>query len=109
MIFTGNAKVRTLVFGKLHTYTHTATHIRNLIFFFFIKLIIYPAYLYAYIGEMGIVVGAHRLWAHKAYKATWQAKSIIMFLASMNFQNSVYVWVRDHRLVSPQFQNIKKK
>lgn len=47
---------------------------------------------------MGITAGAHRLWAHRAYKATWQLRLILIFVNLIAFQNSIYEWVRDHRL-----------
>lgn len=49
------------------------------------------------LGGMGITAGAHRLWAHKSYKATWQLRLILMFFNLIAFQNSIYEWVRDHR------------
>lgn len=53
----------------------------------------------------GITAGAHRLWAHRAYKATWQLRLILMILNSMSFQNSIYEWVRDHRYVKSMYEN----
>lgn len=51
-------------------------------------------------ATIGVTAGAHRLWSHKAYKATWQLRVILMILNSMSFQNSIYEWVRDHRWVN---------
>lgn len=48
-------------------------------------------------GVMGITAGAHRLWAHKSYKAKWPARLFLMFCNSMAFQNDVIEWARDHR------------
>lgn len=45
----------------------------------------------------GITAGAHRLWAHRAYKAKLPLRVLLMFLNSMSFQNSIYEWARDHR------------
>ncbi|XP_043273753.1 acyl-CoA Delta-9 desaturase-like isoform X2 [Venturia canescens] len=47
---------------------------------------------------LGITAGAHRLWAHRAYKATWQLRLILMLFNTMAFQNSVIEWARDHRV-----------
>lgn len=57
----------------------------------------FAAYMYAMIGGFSITAGAHRLWAHKSYKATWQLKLILTIGNLIAFQNSIYEWVRDHR------------
>jgi len=46
----------------------------------------------------GITAGAHRLWAHRAYKATPALKVFLLVANSMAGENSVYTWSRDHRL-----------
>jgi len=56
------------------------------------------ANLLAMVLGLGITAGAHRLWSHKAYKATLPLKIILLFLQTSTLQNSVYTWVRDHRL-----------
>lgn len=48
---------------------------------------------------MGITAGVHRLWSHRAYKATWQLRLILMIANTMAFQNSIFEWARDHRQV----------
>ncbi|KAF2350803.1 Fatty acid desaturase domain [Trinorchestia longiramus] len=53
-------------------------------------------FLYTVSG-LGITMGAHRLWAHKSYKAAWTTRAILVFLQTMAFQNSVFEWSRDHR------------
>ncbi|NP_001191886.1 delta-9 desaturase-like [Acyrthosiphon pisum] len=50
------------------------------------------------ITAIGITAGSHRLWSHRAYKAKWQLRVIIIILNTIAFQNSVYEWARDHRL-----------
>lgn len=54
--------------------------------------------IYSYFGAVGITAGAHRLWAHKCYKAKWPLRLILMFGQTMAFQNHIYEWVRDHRV-----------
>lgn len=49
-------------------------------------------------GGFGITAGAHRLWSHKAYKATLFMRIFLMICQTMAFQNSIYEWVRDHRV-----------
>ncbi|XP_043495548.1 acyl-CoA Delta-9 desaturase-like [Polistes fuscatus] len=50
------------------------------------------------ITNLSITAGAHRLWAHKAYKAKWPMRVILMICQTMAFQNHIYEWVRDHRV-----------
>lgn len=47
---------------------------------------------------LGITAGAHRLWAHGAYKANQKLKVMLVIFQTMAFQNSVIEWVRDHRV-----------
>ncbi|XP_046406050.1 acyl-CoA Delta-9 desaturase-like [Ischnura elegans] len=49
-------------------------------------------------SALGITAGAHRLWAHKAYKAKWQLRLILAVFQTIAFQNHIYEWVRDHRV-----------
>jgi len=51
-----------------------------------------------WISGAGITAGAHRLWAHKAYKAKLPLRLFLTLANSMAGQNSIYVWSRDHRL-----------
>lgn len=54
-------------------------------------------YVYGVFGAFGVTAGAHRLFAHRAYKAKWPLRLILMLCNSVAFQNSLYEWVRDHR------------
>uniref|UniRef100_A0A0V0GDS0 Putative fatty acid desaturase n=1 Tax=Triatoma dimidiata TaxID=72491 RepID=A0A0V0GDS0_TRIDM len=56
------------------------------------------ALFFASLGAMGITAGAHRLWAHKSYKAKWQLRLLLTLFQTIAFQNHVYEWVRDHRV-----------
>ncbi|KAK5650535.1 hypothetical protein RI129_001564 [Pyrocoelia pectoralis] len=55
-------------------------------------------YLFAFIAGQGITAGAHRLWAHRSYKAKLPLRIILMICQTMAFQNHIYEWVRDHRV-----------
>lgn len=46
----------------------------------------------------GITAGAHRLWSHKSYKARLPLRIFLMLLQTVAFQNSIFEWVRDHRV-----------
>lgn len=49
------------------------------------------------LGMFGTTAGAHRLWTHQSYKATWQLKCILIFCNTLSYQNHVLHWARDHR------------
>jgi stearoyl-CoA desaturase (delta-9 desaturase) len=48
-------------------------------------------------GALGITAGAHRLWAHRSYKAKLPLRILLAFFNSMAFQNDIIEWSRDHR------------
>lgn len=50
------------------------------------------------IGGFGVTGGAHRLWSHKAYKAKTPLRIILMLCYCVAGQNSLYEWIRDHRI-----------
>ncbi|XP_012276446.1 acyl-CoA Delta(11) desaturase isoform X1 [Orussus abietinus] len=47
---------------------------------------------------LGITAGAHRLWAHRSYKAKWQLRLILMIFNTIAFQDAAIDWARDHRV-----------
>lgn len=50
------------------------------------------------LGGLGISAGAHRLWSHTSYKAKWPLKLILVIFNCIAYQNSIYIWARDHRV-----------
>lgn len=56
------------------------------------------AFIMYWIGGLGITAGAHRLWAHKCYKAKFPLRMILMIFNCMAFENDIYEWSRDHRV-----------
>lgn len=55
-------------------------------------------YIVGVASALGITAGAHRLWAHKCYKAKWPLRLILAIFQTVAFQNHIYEWVRDHRV-----------
>ena len=51
-----------------------------------------------WMGGLGITAGAHRLWAHKTYKAKFPLRMMLMIFNCMAFENDIYEWSRDHRV-----------
>jgi len=50
------------------------------------------------ISGFGITVGAHRLWSHRSYEASFPVRLILMLANSIANQGSIYHWARDHRV-----------
>ena len=56
------------------------------------------ACLYHFVSGLGVTAGVHRLWSHRCYRATRPLRVFLMLANSIAMQNSIYVWVRDHRV-----------
>ncbi|KAL1123057.1 hypothetical protein AAG570_002145 [Ranatra chinensis] len=80
-------------------YLHTASLYAIYLLFTTAKFVTFLWALFiAVLGGMGVTAGAHRLWAHKAYKAKWPLRVLLVLGQTMAFQNHIYEWVRDHRV-----------
>ncbi len=44
-----------------------------------------------------ITAGYHRLWSHRAYKASWPVRLFFAVFGAMALQNSILIWCTDHR------------
>lgn len=53
---------------------------------------------YEFCSGLGVTAGAHRLWAHKTYKAKLPYQIMLMLFNCISFQNDLLVWCRDHRV-----------
>jgi len=53
---------------------------------------------YEVIGGLGITAGAHRLWSHRAYTATYPFRFLLMIFNCITFQGELLFWCRDHRV-----------
>lgn len=58
----------------------------------------FSAYVLYHLSLFGITAGAHRLWSHRAYKAKLPLRVFLALCNSMAYQNSIFVWARDHRV-----------
>ncbi|KAL0831341.1 hypothetical protein ABMA28_002170 [Loxostege sticticalis] len=83
----------------LFAYLHVAALYGAYLFLFSAK---WQTDIFAYIlyvmSGLGITAGAHRLWAHKSYKAKWPLRVILIIFNTMAFQDSAIDWARDHRM-----------
>ena len=50
------------------------------------------------VSGLGITCGAHRLWAHRSYKAALPFRIVLMILNSVANQGCIFHWARDHRV-----------
>lgn len=56
------------------------------------------AFVTIYTSAFGITAGAHRLWSHRAYKAKWPLRLLLVILFTISGQRHVYAWALDHRV-----------
>ena len=60
------------------------------------------AFVYMFIvnllGAFSILAGAHRLWAHRSYKAKLPLRIFLAIFQTAAMQNDIYEWCRDHRV-----------
>ncbi len=49
-------------------------------------------------SALGVTAGAHRLWAHKTYKAALPVRIFFMLCNCVAMQNDILEWSRDHRV-----------
>ncbi|XP_030767600.1 acyl-CoA Delta(11) desaturase-like isoform X2 [Sitophilus oryzae] len=54
--------------------------------------------LFVFVTGFGITAGAHRLWSHRAYKAKWPLRLLLVILFTVTGQRHVYAWALDHRV-----------
>jgi stearoyl-CoA desaturase (delta-9 desaturase) len=52
--------------------------------------------MYTLIG-LSITVGYHRLFSHRAFRATWPLRLLALLFGAAAFQNSAIAWCSDHR------------
>ncbi|KAL6427782.1 hypothetical protein ACFW04_008308 [Cataglyphis niger] len=50
------------------------------------------------ISNCGASAGAHRLWSHKSYKAKLPLRILLLICFNMCGQNTIYKWVKNHRM-----------
>lgn len=56
------------------------------------------SYLFGAFSAFGVTVGAHRLWAHRSFKAKWPLRVLLAFCNTCALQTDIYDWCRDHRV-----------
>lgn len=67
-------------------------------FFFLCPYFKFQGFVLGGLSGFGVTGGAHRFWTHRAYKATTPMRVILMLCFTLAGQNSIYEWVRDHRV-----------
>lgn len=49
-------------------------------------------------GGLGVTAGAHRLWAHRSYRAAWPLRVMLILMYTVAAQTHLVYWVRNHRI-----------
>ena len=60
------------------------------------KTVVFAIFLQLW-TQLSITAGYHRLWSHRAYKATWPLKVILLIGGTTSLQFSVVTWASLHR------------
>lgn len=83
----------------LFTYVHIAAIYGLYLLFTSAKIftIFFAMALYC-ISVFGITAGAHRLWAHRSYKAKLPLRILLAVFNTIAFQDCALHWARDHRV-----------
>ena len=55
-------------------------------------------FVFWFLSGMGITMGYHRLFAHKAYKTNNFVEWVLMIFGSMALENTILKWCSDHRI-----------
>ncbi|KAI8990695.1 hypothetical protein BD414DRAFT_484513 [Trametes punicea] len=50
------------------------------------------------LSSLGITVGYHRMYSHRAFRATWPIRALLAMLGASAFQGSIKWWCLRHRL-----------
>ncbi|KAJ3641784.1 hypothetical protein Zmor_028262 [Zophobas morio] len=83
----------------IFVYLHVAAFYGIYYFFTAAKaLTLLYSFITVSISSLGVTMGAHRLWAHRSYKAKFPLRVLLMICQTVALQNDVYEWVRDHRV-----------
>ena len=49
-------------------------------------------------GGLGVTMGVHRYWSHQAFKAKLPIQVALMLMNCIAFQESIFIWGRNHRI-----------
>lgn len=96
-------KILTQHFKWINLISITIFHILSIYSFFevilFSKLLsILWIFIVGNIAGFGVTGGVHRLWCHRSYKAKTSFRVLLALCYSVAGQNTIYDWVRDHRV-----------
>ena len=76
----------------------TITAVPAYFYFFGWDWFIFAVFLFYYPATgMSITVGYHRLFSHKAFKASWPVKLFVLLFGAAAFENSAIWWSSEHR------------
>lgn len=87
--------------NMLHVPLFLFTHLGALYGLFSTSFNVYTfnwAIIYYFMTGLGITAGHHRLWAHRAYDASYPVRCVLMLWASGAMEGSIRWWCKDHRI-----------
>ncbi|XP_046592309.1 stearoyl-CoA desaturase 5 isoform X4 [Neodiprion lecontei] len=62
------------------------------------RMTVFWGFIVTLLSGLGVTAGVHRFWSHRAYKANLGLRIILMILYSIAGLNSIFHWVKDHRV-----------
>jgi stearoyl-CoA desaturase (delta-9 desaturase) len=66
--------------------------------YLFLYVLFLIGYILCDVAGIGVTAGAHRLWAHRTYKAKLPLRILLAIGQTIALQNDIHEWVRDHRV-----------
>lgn len=70
--------------------------------------LVVTAFVTIYTSGFGITAGVHRLWSHKAYKAKWPLRLLLVFLFTITGQVRKFYNIRNKKHAHVKFSDLKK-
>lgn len=61
-------------------------------------LLIFVAVILVFVSGFGITAGAHRLWAHRAFKAKLPLRILLVAFQTTSYSFNIIDWALDHRV-----------
>lgn len=49
-------------------------------------------------GGLGVTMGAHRLWSHCSFKATFPLRAVLVIFQTLSLEGHIYEWTKNHRI-----------
>ena len=96
LVLSFQAKILTVIWGEYCGCVRTNFVLAGVraVIIVFSNFVLLAAFLLYEATGLGITAGAHRLWAHRAYKANWPLRLILVIFNTIAFQVSIRMFTR---------------